>query len=44
MTQMNLPMKQSHGHREHTGGFQGGESWKRDMSRRLGLADLSFYI
>ena len=41
---MNLPMKQSHEHREQIGGFQGGGSWKRDMSGRLGLADLSFDI
>ena len=44
MAQINLPMKQSHEHREQTGGFQGGGSQKRDVSRRLGVADLSFYI
>ena len=27
MTQMNLSMKQNHGHREQMGGCQGGGAW-----------------
>ena len=27
---MNLSMKQNHGHREQTGGCQGGGAWGRD--------------
>ena len=43
MTQINLStkQKQTHGHREQTGGCQGGgEGW----SGKLGLADVSYYI
>lgn len=43
MTQVNLAMKQNHGHREQMGGCQGGglgEEW----SERLGLADVSYYV
>ena len=29
MTQMNLSMKQKHGHREQTGGCQEGGVWRR---------------
>ena len=29
MTQMNLSMEQTHGHREQTGGCQGGGGWCR---------------
>ena len=45
MTQMNLSMKQkqNHGHREQTGGCQGGVGWG-GWSERLGLADVSFSI
>ena len=28
MTQMNLSMKQNHGHTEQTGGYQGGGGWQ----------------
>ena len=40
---MNLSMKQkqNHGHREQTGGCQGG-GVGGGMERRLGLADVSF--
>ena len=30
MTQMNLFMKQTHRHKEQTGGFSGGDGWGRD--------------
>ena len=42
---MNLSMKQqqNHGHREQTGGCQGGGGWGR-AEWKLGLADVSFYI
>ena len=30
MTQMNLYMKQNHGHRKQTGDCQGGGGWGRD--------------
>ena len=40
MTQINLYMKQNHGHREQRGGCQGGESWE-EWSMRLGLADVT---
>ena len=36
---MNLSMKQNQGHREQTGGCQGG-GWKGGMNARLGLADV----
>ena len=38
MTQTNLPMiqKQTHRHREQTGGCQGGGVWGRDGSRVWG--------
>ena len=39
---MNLSTKQTHGHREQTGGCQGGggEGW----SGNLGLADANYHI
>ena len=42
---MNLSMKQkqTHGHREHTGGCQGGGGWG-GWSEKLGLENVSFYI
>ena len=45
MTQRNLSMKQkqTHGHREKTGGCQGGGGWE-GMDWRMGLADVTFYI
>ena len=30
MTEMNLSLKQNHGHREQTGGCQSGGGWGRD--------------
>ena len=44
MAQMNLSMKQSHKHREQTGGCQGKEGCWRDRVGILGLADENFYI
>lgn len=40
MTQINLYMKQNHGHREQRGGCQVGEGWEQ-RNRRLGLADVT---
>ena len=44
MTQMNLPMKQTHRHREQTCGCQGGGSVREGWSGHLGLADVNYYI
>ena len=46
MTQMNLSMKQkqSHGHREQTGGCQGGGEVGEGWSGSLGFADANYYI
>ena len=46
MTQMNLSMKQkqNHGHREQTGGCQGGGGLGEGWSGRSGLADVGFYM
>ena len=41
MTEMNLPMKQTHRHREQTGVFQGvREGWNES----LGLADANSHM
>ena len=40
---LSVKQKQNHGHREQTGGCQGGGVGGR-WSGTLGLADVSFYI
>ena len=44
MTQMNLSMKQTHRHREHTGGCQGGGGVGEGWIGSLWLADANSYI
>ena len=46
MTQINLSVnqKQNHGHREQTGGCQGGGGVAEGRSGSLGLADANWYI
>ena len=43
---MNLSMKQkqTHGHREHTCGCQGGEGVREGGTGSLGLSDANYYI
>ena len=45
MTEMNLPVKQkqTQGHREQTGGCQGGGGWG-GMEWEVGRAEVNFYI
>ena len=44
MTQMNLSMKQTHKHREQTGGCQRGKGLGEGRTGSLGLADANYYI